>query len=51
MEVLNGLTKTTLGDDGEDFLELTEGGTSIAGALGVSSLILILSGMKRQTRQ
>lgn len=34
MEVLNGLTKTTLGDDGEDFLELTEGGTSIAGGLG-----------------
>ena len=34
VEVLNGLTKTTLGDDGEDFLELTEGGTSVAGGLG-----------------
>ena len=34
VEVLNGLTKTTLGDDGEDFFELTEGGTSIAGGLG-----------------
>ena len=34
VEVLNGLTKTTLGDDGEDFLELAEGGTSVAGGLG-----------------
>ena len=34
VEVLDGLTKTTLGDDGEDFLELTEGGTSIVGCLG-----------------
>ena len=34
MEVFNGLTKTTLGDDGEDFFELTEGGTSVVGGLG-----------------
>ena len=34
VEVLNSLTKTTLGDDGEDFFELTEGGTSVAGGLG-----------------